>query len=289
MSLTPEETGAKIIADVTKILNGNNPTERPAYFDVAHNALSMRADDLLQDEWTEEDTVQFLMDVDDFTTYNYATETADFEEALFESADDYVLSKTAFPENLDLQRQVAQSDITKSELRLFVVLEEGLNGVVDSDEKLDYFVGTIRNGSPSVYAGDIRMGRVSETVQDFAESLIRSDVQRLMQNSSFENTFAERMAAAEVLRDIHAYGAAYDVALNGSDDLVNAINNGEVVPTLTDLGYNSHELSEAIEKISSISGSQVILSSLESGLIDSRETLDGLLTSKGVKPPTVRV
>ena len=283
MSLTPDLT-----------------TTRPPYFDDAHNALSSRADELLQDKWTEEDTDQFLIEIDSFTAFNYNLEKDDFLQAMEECADEYITDKTAFPEDLELQRQVVQSDITESELKLFVTLSDGLDGVVDSDQKLDHFIGTIRNGSPSVYNGDCRTGEVSETIQNFAESLHRSEVSTLMQNSGMENTFAERMAAAEVLSKNGAYGSAREAALTGSDDLINAINNGEVTteeqydtfidlePTLSELGYEGNELTDAIATISTSAGSQIVKSSLENGLITSREILDGLLTSQGTKPPTAR-
>ena len=217
-----------------------------------------------------------------------------------ECADEYISDKTAFPEDLELQRQVAQSDISESELKLFATLSSGLDGTIDSNQKLEHFLNTIRNGSPSVYEGDIRTGQVSEAIQTFADGLYNSEIPTLMQNSGMENSFAERLAAAEVLCNNEAYGSARETALNGSDALVNAVNNGEVTndeqfkefveleQMLSGLGYEGAGLGEAINKISNIAGSQVVIASLKSGLIDSSETLDGLLTSQCSKPPTAR-
>lgn len=226
MSLTPEETGAKIIADVTRILNGNNPTPpRPACFDDAHSTLSLYAEDYLQDEWTEHDTDMFIAEND---WLNSASEhdLGDLED----SAHCYIADMMTFPRDLELQSQVAQSSMTKSELKLFVELHEGIGNLCGDSQKVEYFLGTIRNANPSVYEGDMRLGYVSDVIQNFARGMTSGDVENMMMAScAGGNSFAERLAAAEVLLNINEYAAAEAVACKGCDDLVDAVNNGEVL------------------------------------------------------------
>ena len=256
---------------------------RPPYFDEARSALQLYADELLPGEWTEADTLEFLEQADlDNCGYDPETEEADFMEVLRENANEFVMDKVAFPHNLELQREIAQSDITESEVKLFKMLEP--TGSVDD------FIGTLRNADFHMYEGDLRSGVVSQKVLDVVGDMLRSDLETFMSHDNW----VERLAAAEVACEIVGGTApARHIIVSCSDRLIDAFNNGEITgdehievfqsleESLIEMGYEEKDIAFVTQQIAEV---PTISSSIESGVIQSKEVLDGVLSAMTSKP-----